>query len=84
MRTLRVRKIDVGSCVRTRITQPEKFVTGAASALDGKLGTVEREKVDGEWLVHFDVPAGTWRAHQRPPVRFWFSLWDLELLPEDA
>ena len=69
--------IAIGSRVRVRIVAPQKYAHGAAAALDGMTGTVERFKSDGEVLVWFDKPAPTWWTHQTPATAFWFPPTDL-------
>jgi len=71
-----------GTRVRVKITSPESYATGAAQALDGKVGTVIRKSLSGEWLVEFDEPAKPWHSHALPVERFHFERHDLE--PETA
>lgn len=69
----------VGALVKVRIRTPERYAQGAAEALDGALGVIERQKADGEFLVEFYLPRPTWWTNQTPTTAFWFPSEDLEV-----
>jgi hypothetical protein len=70
-------KLDVGARVRVQIGNHHVYAQGAAQALDGMTGVVERFRADGEALVAFDRPAPTWWTHQTAWTAGWFHPSDL-------
>lgn len=65
-------RVHIGEEQRTRWAQ------GAADALHGMVGTIERVRKDdplgfGNVLVQFDAPAPTWHAYQSPVTGHWFA-----------
>ena len=66
--------IAVGDRVQVAIRYRARWAHGAAEALDGLTGTVEKLKEREPCvLVRFDAPAPTWSAHQTPPTAHWFD-----------
>ena len=76
-----------GHRVVVQIANPDQYAGGAADALNGRAGVIEKVK-EGyvTWpvsahgfLVQFDEPAPTWHNHQAPCTAFWFEAQDLRL-----
>jgi len=76
-----MKSITIGSRVRVKIQDFDRYALGCAESLDGATGTVEREKNDGELLIAFDSPRPTWWTNQSPTVAFWLPPEDLEGAP---
>ena len=86
-----MRRVDVvGARVRVAIAAPSAWALGAADALNGMVGEVEKvqsaEAMTGHplrvprMLVRFDTPAPTWHSYQQPVRSFWFDEYELEAL----
>ena len=68
-------KHEIGDRVRVAVPDHKRsaWAVGSVDALLGTVGTVERDRDwpgNETYLVRFDKPARTWRAHQtnaRPP-----------------
>lgn len=68
--------MKVGDRVKVSALDPKTYAVGAAEALSGMSGTVERiDNSAGQnaILVKFDRPAPTWWSHQTPPTGAWFE-----------
>jgi len=73
--------VKVGDRVKVSTLDPQTYAVGAAEALSGMVGTVERignSTGPDAVLVKFDSPAPTWWSHQTPATKFWFELRELE------
>lgn len=79
-----------GTRVQVKITDPARYAVGAAEALNGLRGTIERNEpcsFNGEpspgpaSLVRFDAPAPRWHTHGSETLAFWFPPHEVEPLP---
>lgn len=71
--------VTIGERVKIKI-KTQGWSRGAAVAMEGMLGVVERIERGNTVLVRFDKPAPTWWTHQTPPKHFWFEPADLVVI----
>lgn len=75
--------MKLGDRVKVRTLDPDAYAMGAAEALSGMTGTVERignSTGADAVLVKFDRPAPKWWSNQTPPAGFWFEPAELEAM----
>lgn len=81
--------MKIGDRVTVKLRDPDRFASGAATALEGATGVVTSfapNSYNGDgpgpgpaWLVEFDSPRPTWWTHQIPVTAFWFPAGDLKI-----
>ena len=67
----------IGRRVRVEIDNMDRWNLEAATALNGKAGTIRQMNTRGQVLVEFDTRAEPFGIQHQGSMMFWFTLDDL-------